>query len=111
MLIQVYSVQYVCKCQVRIPFNCAGCFLFLSSVVSKFGVHTAHEVIPNLKHFVMNMPSWGKFRGREVMLAMMNLELALERATRYDLVRQKELIEGYLKLGNWLQVINSLIYG
>ena len=59
----------------------------------------------------MNMPSWGKFRGREVMLAMMNLELALERATRYDLVRQKELIEGYLKLGNWLQVINSLIYG
>ena len=34
----------------------------------------------------------GKFRGREVMLAMMNLELALERATGYDLVRQKELI-------------------
>jgi len=58
----------------------------------------------------MNMPFWGKFRGREVMLAMMNLELALERATGYDLVQQKELIQGYLKLGKWLQVLNSLVY-
>ena len=91
MWLMHFNMSYS-TCQVQIPFICAGYLLFLMFNCLKIWSHPITWSYTKVHtNWSLNMPSWGKFRGREVMLAMMNLELALERAMGYDLMRQKEL--------------------